>query len=177
MVSLYIPVRDLAQLVFFRYGICHNAIITGKDSDGKRRVHTGVLCLLRVQGLVSHVLLLVLSTELLVGTSIICRAIDIPIVPDRRNPRNIPCVRGRETETHFTVMKNFAAATTNEKFGYTDIQIWFPMGGCIWLKSTTDSIYQRMYVYFSCTRRRALTLAKRRQILFLANTSPLLYRS
>ena len=33
-------------------------------------------------------------------------------------------IRARETETHFTVMKNFAAATTNEKFGYTDIQIY-----------------------------------------------------
>ena len=67
--SLYIPVRDLPQLD------------NHSQSDGRRRVHTGGLCLLRVQGLVSHVLLLVLGTELLVGTSIICRVIDIPIVP------------------------------------------------------------------------------------------------
>ena len=94
-------VRDLPQLD------------NHSQSDGRRRVHTGVLCLLRVQGLVSHVLLLVLSTELLVGTSIICRVIDIPIVPVPimrtqpekypvryifrtrscgRNPRNIPLV-------------------------------------------------------------------------------------
>ena len=33
-------------------------------------------------------------------------------------------VRARATETDFTVMKHFAAPTTNEKFGYTDIQIY-----------------------------------------------------
>ena len=52
--SLYIPVRDLAQLVFFRYGICQNAIITCKDSDGKRRVHT-VTSTTSIQGLVNTV--------------------------------------------------------------------------------------------------------------------------